>query len=194
MSNPAAGSRVRVYLASSFDGFIAGPGNDLSWLPDPSPDDTGDEGAVSFEAFISEVGALLMGRGTYDVLMGFNVDWPYGDRPVLIASTRALDEGAPATVRRVEGPIGEMVAEAKKAANGQDVYIDGGMLIRQACEAGLVDELIVFLVPVALGDGHPLFAGLGEAYAMDIVDFCRGPGGLLQIRLVPKRGGAAEKV
>ena len=126
-----------------------------------------------------------MGRRTYDVVRGFDVPWPYGDRPVLVATHRPLDEGAPKTVRRVEGTIQELIAEAKRSANGKDVYLDGGVMIRQACAAGLVDDLTISVAPVALGSGYPLFAGLESSYSMTVKGLYRFPGGMVQLRLAP---------
>jgi dihydrofolate reductase len=166
-------SRVRVYIASSIDGFIAGPGDDLSWLPDDEQitgaTDT-DPNALQYEDFIAEVGALLMGRRTYDVVRGFGPPWPYGDRPVLVATNRALDQDPPVTVRAVRGPIAELVEEAKAAAGGLDVYLDGTITI----------------APIALGSGHPLFAGMSGRYPVDIVSHHRSGGGMLQIRIRPR--------
>jgi dihydrofolate reductase len=181
--------KVRVYIASSIDGFIAGPDDDLSWLPaadqiagatDTDPD------ALQYDDFIAGVGALLMGRGTYDVVRGFGGPWPYGDRTVLVATNRALDEDPPATVRAVQGSIVELIEEAKNAADGMDVYLDGGTLVRQAAEADLVDDLTITIAPIALGSGHPLFAGMSERYPLEIVSHHRSGGGMLQIRVRPK--------
>jgi dihydrofolate reductase len=183
--------RIRVYLASSIDGFIAGPGDDLSWLPEPDSDAPLDDRALDFASFIHDVGALLMGRRTYDVVRAFDVPWPYADRPVLVATRRDLDEGAPHTVTRVEGPIDQLVSRAREAAAGKDVYLDGGELIRQACEADLVDELTITLAPVALGEGRPLFTGISARYPMSVVSVHPFPGGMVQLRLEPVRGTAA---
>ncbi len=146
-------SRVRVYIATSLDGFIAGPDNDLSWLPTAAIDETE---AVTYEAFMADVGALLMGRRTYDVVRGFEGDWPYGELPVLVATSRPLDD-APATVAPVSGAITSILAEAKRVAGDRDVYLDGGNLVQQALDVDAVDELIVTVVPILLGDGVQLF-------------------------------------
>jgi dihydrofolate reductase len=186
---PTLGPRVRVFLAASLDGFIAGPGHDLSWLPDLRGEDFEGLDVLTYDRFIADVGALLMGRATYDVVRGFDVPWPYAERPVLVASHRPLDDDAPSRVRRVEGPIEAMVAAAKDAAAGRDVYLDGGALIGQACGAGLVDELVVTLAPVALGSGHPLFGGLAAAYRLEVTDVRPHPGGMVQLRLAPAGRG-----
>ena len=100
------------------DGFIAGPDDDLSWLPGADPEDEtpsgiteDDPGALGYDEFMEGVGVLLMVRRTYDVVRGFDVPWPYGEKPVLVATSRALDADAPASVRSVEGSIGFLVEQ-----------------------------------------------------------------------------------
>lgn len=154
--------RVRVFLACSLDGFIAGPNDDLSWLPPPGADDHG------YAAFMADVGALLMGRRTYDVVAGFSGPWPYGECPVLVATRRPLTAKAP-TVRAVEGSVAELIAVARTTAAGRDVYLDGGDLVRQGLDAGLVDELTLSFVPVVLGAGHSLFAGVTRGQRLELV-------------------------
>jgi dihydrofolate reductase len=173
--------RVRVFIACSLDGFIAGPDDDLSWLPGPVGEDD-----FGYGAFFAEVGALLMGRRTYDVVLGFPGDWPYGDRPVLVATTRPLPPSQ-ATVRAVAGPLDTMVQTAREAAGDRDVYLDGGNLIRQALDAGLVDELTVTLVPVVLGQGLPLFAGTAQPHALERVAARPLSAGLVQLTYRPQR-------
>lgn len=172
--------RARVFVASSLDGFIAGEGDDLSWLPQPEPGGS-DHG---FGAFLEEVGSLLMGRRTLDVVSGFAGAWPYGERPVLVATHRPLASSVP-TVRGVCGPIAELVAQARDAAAGLDVYLDGGDLIRQALDAGLVDELTVTVVPTVLGRGIPLFAGVARPHRLLLARNETLSGGLVQLTLRP---------
>jgi dihydrofolate reductase len=185
-----AKARVLVYIACSLDGFIAGPGDDLSWLPGADGSSSADvpstleNGALGFEQFMDGVGALLMGRRTYEVALGFGGAWPYGKRPVLVATHRPLTPNIP-EVRAVEGDISQLIALARQAAGGNAVYIDGGNLIRQALDAGLIDELVVTLVPVLLGKGHPLFAGVEKRHALDLLGQHRFGRNLVQLRLRP---------
>lgn len=197
---PGPTSRARVYIASSLDGFIAGPDDDLSWLTGTEPGDRGpepeggwpaaDPEAVTFEAFMADVGALLMGRRTYDVVRSFGPGSPYGEVPVLVATSRPLDDDPPPAFRRVDGSIEELVAEANRVARGKDVYLDGGSLIRQAADAGLIDDLIVTLAPIALGDGRPLFAGLEKRCPLEILSARRFAEGMLQLHLRPRSRAA----
>lgn len=174
-------SRVRVFIACSLDGFIAGPNDDLSWLPSPVGEDD-----YGYGAFMAEVGALLMGRRTHDVVTGFEGPWPYGERPVLVATTRPLSPGSP-SVRAVAGPVDTLVQAAREAAGERDVYLDGGNLIRQALDAELVDELTITLVPVVLGEGLPLFAGTKARHTLERVEVREAAGGLVQLVYRPQR-------
>lgn len=179
-SHPTTGSRVCVFIATSLDGFIAGPGDELDWLHDGEPgmEDT-------FTPFLTRIGAMLMGRRTYDVVQDFD-PWPYGDVPVLVVTSREL-EPKRATVRTVSGSIGEVVAEAKRTAQGRDVYIDGGALIRSALDEGLVDELTVTIIPTVLGAGIPLFAGVARRHRFALTTSRPIGGGLVQLQYAVKR-------
>ena len=140
---------VRVFIATSLDGFIAGPDDDLSWLPDPRPGED-----FGYAAFMARTGAILMGRSTYEVAAGFDGPWPYGDTPVLVATRRELDAPAAPTVEAGERDAGGARRRSRtSAAVGRDIYLDGGDLVRQVLDAGLVDELTITVIPVILGAG-----------------------------------------
>lgn len=154
-------SRVRVYLGCSLDGCIAGPGHDISFLEAYAPDPAAASGGgLGFQDFMAQIGALLMGRRTYQVPLDYDA-WHYGDVPVLVATHHPLPP-APRGGRAwaVRGTIEDLVAEAKAAAGDKDVYLDGGDLVRQGLDAGLVDELCLTLLPVVLGRGIRLWEGL----------------------------------
>ena len=141
-------TRVRVYIACSIDGFIAGEGDDISWLPEPAATDDGEPDYHDFTEFYGTIGAVLMGRRTYDLVLGFGEDmWLYGDTPMLIATNRPLTSSR-ASVRGIGGTIEELVAAAREDAGDKDVYIDGGILIRQALDAKLIDHITLNIVPV----------------------------------------------
>jgi dihydrofolate reductase len=170
--------RVRVFIATSLDGFIAGPGGDLSWLPEPSGDSVSDD--HGYAAFMADIGAMLMGRATYDTVLGFGIEWPY-KVPVLVASSRPFAP-AHASVRGVAGDIASLIEQARATAGERDVYLDGGSLIRQASDAGLIDDLIITIVPVILGAGAPLFAGVEQRRRFELTNHQAFDNGLVQLR------------
>ncbi|WP_164856428.1 dihydrofolate reductase family protein [Lujinxingia sediminis] len=150
-------TRVRAFFATSLDGMIAGPEDALDWLPDHGEEEAED----TFTPFFAEIGAMLMGRRTFEVVKRLGGEWPYGDSPILVATSRALDAPVP-SVRAVHGTIEAMVEEAREVAGGRDVYLDGGALFRSALEADLIDEITMTLVPVVLGEGIRLFSEGGR--------------------------------
>jgi dihydrofolate reductase len=98
------------------------------------------------------VDALVVGRKTYDVVLGFE-KWPYGQKPVFVLSTRSLSPTPPgAVVGLMSGSPATIVSEL--AARGfQHLYVDGGITVQRFLQAGLIDRLIITRVPVLIGAG-----------------------------------------
>jgi dihydrofolate reductase len=169
---------VRVFIACSLDGFIAGPEGDLSWLPDPDP---GGED-YGYGSFMRQTAAILMGRNTYETAAGFD-RWPYGNTPVFVATSRTL-ESKNSTVTAVHGTPPEMLATVRSHTDG-GVYLDGGALIRAFAEDDLIEEMTITLVPVILGHGEPLFAGTAKRKKLELASATPYPSGLVQLRYLP---------
>lgn len=165
--------RVTVFIATSVDGFIAREDGGLDWLPGPEAESHG------YEELMASVDALVMGRKTYETVLGFG-EWPYGEKPIVVLSSREL-EGAPAgaVVERMGGEPGE-VAEQLAARGMRHVYLDGGVTIQRFLKAGLVDRLILTRVPVLLGAGVPLFGETGGDVRLKHVGTRAFPSGLVQ--------------
>jgi len=153
-------NNIILYAAVSLDGYLAGPNHELDWLRD-DPDYDG------YEAFIARIDTLIMGRHTWDVLAGFG-EWPYGERRayVMSQSMEKIVTDLPVTVTK-QSPkelIDMLRREAgnENAASGdrdaQDIWlVGGGLLVQSFLEADLIDEMILSMQPVLLGDGLPLF-------------------------------------
>lgn len=181
--------RTIAYLATSVDGFIAGQDDDLAWLSDerasglPIAADAWAErpdGGLTFEDLLARVGCLLMGRRTYDAVSSFETPWPYGDIPVRVATTQQFDDAA-GTATAVKGDIYGLVADALVAAAGKDVYIDGGKMVRATLAAGLLDDLVVTILPVVLGAGTPLFDATIPTTKLTVVDVAKFGEGFVQV-------------
>ena len=71
---------------------------------------------------------------------------------------------------------------ARTAAGERDVYLDGGALVRCALEAGLVDEITLTMIPIVLGRGRPLFAGVSQRYELELIGSRAIGGGLVELR------------
>jgi dihydrofolate reductase len=92
-----------------------------------------------------------------------------------------------APVRAVSGSIAEVIAEAKTTAAGKDVYLDGGIMIRAALDAGLVDHYIITVIPTALGSGIPLFHGIAQRARLKLVGNYRYWDNMFQLHFEPVR-------
>lgn len=152
--------KCSVYIAASVDGFIAGPNGELDWLHRPEYAGT-DMGDYGYEAFVSDVDALVMGRHTYETVRSF-AEWPYGDMTVVVLSSQTVDipEELEGRVMAEQGSPQEIVARLEgKGFN--HLYIDGGVTIQRFLQAGLIDQMIITRIPVLLGDGIPLFGSIG---------------------------------
>jgi dihydrofolate reductase len=168
---------VRVFIACSLDGFIAGEDDDLSWLPGGPLE--GEDEDYGYGAFMAGTAAILMGRRSYAVVAGF-ASWPYGETPVYVATSRPLEPAAE-TVRAIAGTPSELLAAVGAQVDGA-IYLDGGALIRSFLDAGLVDELTVTVVGVVLGSGVPLFAGTRRRHHLALEEATSYPTGLVQLR------------
>ncbi|MCA8936304.1 MAG: dihydrofolate reductase [Planctomycetes bacterium] len=169
-----ATSKIRAFFAMSLDGFIAGPNDELDWL------DVAEGAEDTFTPFIKQIGALLMGRRSYDVASSFDGPWPYGELPVLVTTHRELSPKVP-SVSACTGTIQELVERAKAVATPKDVYIDGGQLIRQALQAGLVDEITATVIPTILGKGIAAFHGVQRHHRLSLVSTRPIGAGLVQL-------------
>ena len=145
--------RTQYYVASSLDGFIADPEETLDWL---LARDTGDaEGAPGYDEFIAEVGALAMGSRTYEwVLAHEDGRWPY-DLPCWVFTSRELEPRPGVTF--TSDDVATVHRQMVEAAGGKNVWlVGGGELVGAFADAGLLDEILLALVPVTLGAGYPL--------------------------------------
>lgn len=197
MGAPGSTGRVRAYLGASVDGRIAGPEHQLDWLDGPHDRrvpgrvPTGPDTYLDYEAFTADVGAMLMGRTTFDVVSSFET-WPYGDAdtpddgpPIVVATSRPLPDDVPAGVVAASGTVHDLVAAARGVAGGRDVYADGGRLVSSLLDAGLLDELTVTVLPTVRGTGIGLFDSLRSPRGMDCTRVATNEAGFVQLTWVP---------
>jgi len=147
-------ARTVFYTATSLDGFIADPDDSLDWLLTRQSDS---DGPLNYDAFIAGIGAVAMGRTTYEWILDYEKGrWPY-DLPAWVFSNHEL-RTVDGDIRFVRGDVSEQHGAMVEAAGGKDVWVvGGGDLAGQFADAGLLDELIVYIAPVFLGAGAPLF-------------------------------------
>jgi dihydrofolate reductase len=141
------------YTATSLDGFIADEHHSLAWLF--RQDHEGD-GPLNYDEFFAGIGAVVMGSSTYEwILRHEEGRWPY-EVPAWVMTTRDLRK-ADGDVRFARGDVRAVHDEMTAAAGDQDLWVvGGGDLAGQFADAGLLDQVIVYVAPVTLGGGAPL--------------------------------------
>lgn len=152
--------KTQYYAASSLDDFIAAPGHSLDWLFQfGQPEDT------SYPEFIKDVGTVAMGSNTYEWLVRHLKEtgdedlppWPY-KVPAWVFTSRSPEVlWDDADIRFVRGDVRPVHRQMAEAAGGKNIWIvGGGDLAGQFYDHRLLDELIIQVTSVTLGDGFPL--------------------------------------
>ncbi len=172
--------RTLAFLGMSLDGFIAGPDDELDWLERGGgpPEDNG------FADFFASMGALLIGRRTWEVVSRFPA-WPYQGKRVFVLTRRPGEwlHGE----RFVEGAPGRVLA-ALGDEGVRSVYVDGGQVVSQYLAAGLLDELTVSILPVVIGRGIRLFEDAGPERWLDLASSRVFGSGMVQLRYTARPG------
>ena len=152
---------TQYYTATSLDGFIADADNSLGWLFTRNREPNG---FLNYDEFIAGVGAMAMGSTSYEWILDHEFagkdpaewKWPY-DLPCWVFTHRQLPVVPDSGVEFTSEDIAKVHERMVAAAGGRNVWIvGGGDLAGQFADAGLLDEVIVKIAPVALGGGAPL--------------------------------------
>ncbi|MBO6621534.1 MAG: dihydrofolate reductase [Balneola sp.] len=149
----------KVFIATSLDGFIADKDQGIEWLnsfPEINEVDTG------YEAFISKIDALVMGRTTFETVLNFGIEWPY-KKPVFVLSNRLkkVPDELSGSVQLVRGTLDEILKQIHNQGH-HNLYIDGGKTIQSFLKEELIDEMVITTIPILLGSGIPLFGELSK--------------------------------
>jgi dihydrofolate reductase len=155
-----------VFIATSLDGYISDKNGGIDWLhaiPNPDKNDMG------YSDFMSGIDALVMGRKTFETVLGFGIEWPY-DKPVFVLSNslnnipKELEE----KVELVKGSLKQILNQIHKKGYYR-LYIDGGSTIQSFLNEDLIDEMQITTIPILLGGGAPLFSALPKELNFDLI-------------------------
>ena len=167
---------VIVHIATSADGYIARPDGDLDWLTSrPAP-----EGFYGMNAFMKSIDTTLLGRKTYEVSLRMGAKFDSKSRTVVF-SRHAPPADAPSGVEFVNGAIGPFVKRLREQP-GKDIWLmGGGELIASFLDEQAIDEFVISVAPVFIGDGIPLIAPRHRHVPLDLQSLERFDDGLVQL-------------
>jgi dihydrofolate reductase len=186
-------TKVIAGITTSVDGYVAGPddgpgrglgedgerlhywvfGGPWTYDKEPTGEPTGEDAEWLAEAF-ARVGAVVAGRWTYEAADHWGDENPWGI-PVFVVTHRPEEEPEGGEFTFVSG-VEAAVERAREAAGDKDVHVMGGAdTIRQALDAGLVDELSIIVAPVVLGGGKRLFDGFSQSLDLEHLGVRQSP-------------------
>lgn len=148
-----------VFIAKSLDGYIADKNGGIEWLetvPNPNNEDLG------FVELMKKVDAIVMGRTTFEVVLNFDIDWPYEKHVfVLSNSIKEIPNHLSKKVTLLNGELTDILSIIHQKGYHK-LYIDGGRTIQSFLKEDLIDELTITTIPILLGGGFPLFGELSK--------------------------------
>jgi dihydrofolate reductase len=196
-------SRIQYYCAATLDGYIADADDGIDWLTGYQGSYEGEgveqgpmaEGG-SYHRFYEQVGALVSGSTTYEFVLDHLSEggrWPYAGKPYWVLSTRKLPvpEREGVDVRITNASVADLHDEMIAAAGDRNLWVvGGGNVASQFADAGLLDEVLVTVVPVVLGAGKPLFDRPVPGGAMQLTGTSTFSTGMVELRYEIRRSHA----
>jgi dihydrofolate reductase len=164
---------VSYFVASSLDGFIAGPKGEIDWLAS--------DGDYGYSEFYRSIDTVVMGRKTFELGLSFPA-YPYPGKTAHVFTRHGLKSRRKDVVVAQQAPDAYL-AELKQKDGGAIWFVGGGELGGELMEAGLIDELVLTVHPITLGKGIPLFNAHTRRTAWRVAALHSWPNGLVQTKL-----------
>jgi dihydrofolate reductase len=183
MAKTAAKQRkIIVHIATSADGYIARPDGDIEWLTNrPAP-----RGFYGMGKFERSIDAKLLGRKTYDLSLRLGATFT-GKTRHYVFSRQPPPASVPPGVEFVTGGIGPF-AKRLREQRGKNIWMmGGGEIIAAFLDAGAIDEFVISVVPVLIGDGIPLIAPRHLDVPLRLRSVQRFPDGLVQLHYIVEK-------
>ena len=167
--------KVILYIATSLDGYIAKPNDDLSFLSivEQEGQDYG------YADFVKTVDTVIVGRKTYDKVISMGFDFPHADKDAYII-TRTLRPTI-GSVKFYSGDLKTLVGKLK-TGSGKNIYCDGGAeIVNELLKDNLIDEFIISVIPILVGNGTKLFKDNRPEQKLELVSVKSFDKGLTQL-------------
>ncbi|MDD2799540.1 MAG: dihydrofolate reductase family protein [Bacteroidales bacterium] len=167
--------KLILYISMSLDGYIADCNDDLHFLSVVEQD--GED--YGYSEFINSVDTVIIGRKTFDKVKSMGFEYPHTDKEVYIISrSKQSMEGS---FQYYNGNLSDLVTRLK-TKSGKNIYCDGGAEIANYLLSNyLVDEMIISIIPVLLGDGIRLFKERNDTANLTLLSSKQFPKGLVQL-------------
>jgi dihydrofolate reductase len=169
-----------VFLATSLDGFVARKNHSLDWLDKANQSfPKGEDGG--YGAFIKDLDGIIMGRGSFNTILGFGF-WPYSIPVIVLSSSLSATDIPNEYKHKVQisrSTPNEIMAEVAELG-WKRAYIDGGALIQSFIREGLVKDITLTIIPVLLGSGISLFGSIEKDIELELISSKQFHAGIIQ--------------
>ncbi len=157
--------KIKLYIATSLDGYIATPDGDLDWLtqyPNPYKSNYG------YEEFHQTVDTVIMGGRTYHSILCMDVLWPYKGKETYIVTRHSSNNEQ--NIRFITEQVIENITQLKEK-EGKDIWlVGGGELTSMLLNYNLIDTMIIISIPIVLGNGIPLFPNVSMTSNWNVIN------------------------
>ena len=144
--------KIKLYIATTIDGYIARSNGDFDWLTDYPITSESDYG---YNEFYNSIGTVIMGANTYHSILSMDVEWAYKDKDCYVI-TRNENIRNP-HIKLITDDVIESIKSLKGKSNKDIWLVGGGQIVSLLLTHNLLDEIIITTVPILLGSGIPLF-------------------------------------
>lgn len=150
-------TKIILYAATSIDGYIADKNGNVDWLPDPNTD----KDDVDHKGFLNSIQSIFMGRRSYEQILTFG-KWAWPEKTTYVFTSKKLPANG-SNIFFVHEPPEIFMQKFRTEKSNQNVWLLGGAELNKSfCDLNLIDECIITVVPVTLGDGIPLSISLND--------------------------------
>jgi dihydrofolate reductase len=171
--------KVILYVAVSLDGFIARKNGSVDWLDKfNSPEED-----YGYKEFLDSVNTVIMGNATYKQTLTFG-EFPYKNKNCFVFAKTAKDDEY---VKFVNDDVNRFINKLSSAENQRIWLVGGENLVNQFLQYDLIDEFIISIIPVLLGEGIQLFNGNNGELSLVVKDSKSYNSGVIQIHYERKR-------
>ncbi len=169
-------TEVILYIAASLDGYIARKDESIDWLSMVETPDTD----YGYQEFYQSVDVVVMGRKTYDLCLRFG-EWPYPGKPSYVFTRQQLTSEQE-EVTFTSARLDQFLADLEAKGRSRIWLVGGGELVSAFQRHGLIDEYIISIIPILLGEGILLFPQPGSETNLELMGSQSYSTGLVQVR------------
>jgi dihydrofolate reductase len=160
-------SKIKLFIATTLDGYIAREDGSLDWLyafPNPNNTDYG------YADFFETIDTVIIGRKTYQEILSFGVDWPYANCNTYMVTSDKNYQPKTEKTSILSNLSMEKIESIKEYSKKNIWIVGGGKIITQFLNLGQIDEMILCVIPKILGKGIELFPDSPKETSFDLLN------------------------